>query len=95
MPGAPHRQNQGINMSPVAPLRLTQMANQVDAREGRVRVPNRLFANDQAQQPNIRIQARKLTAAGTVVNNRQRQLARNNKINLTPPEHLGKSKKKK
>jgi len=94
MPGAPHRQNQGINMSPVAPLRLTQMANQVDAREGRVRVPNRLFANDQAQQPNIRNFARKLTAAGTVVN-RQRQLARNNNINLTPPEHLGKSKKQK
>ena len=90
MPGAPHRQNQGINMSPVAPLRLTQMANQVDVREGRVRVPNRLFANNQAQQPNVRNFARPSTAARRVVRNRQRQLARNNNINLTPPEHLGK-----
>jgi len=95
MLGAPHRL-QGIHRSPVLAVRLSQMAGQVDAREGRVRRPNQFLAG-QVQQTNIRNQgARKGgTAAARRVDNRQRQLARNNNINLTPPEHLGKSKKKK
>jgi len=96
MPGAPYRQNQGMHMPYVSPLRLSQMAGQVDAREGRVRRPNQFLAG-QVQQTNIRNREAPKggTAAARRVHNRQQQLARNNNINLTPPEHLGKSKKKK
>ena len=90
-PGAPHRQNQGSHMPHVSPLRLSQMDGQVDAREGRVRRPNQIFAG-QEQQTNIRNRGAPKggTAAARRVNNQQRQLARNDNINLTPPENLGK-----
>ena len=95
MIGAPHRL-QGMHRSPVLAFHLSQMAGQVDAREGRVRRPNQFFAG-QVQQTNLSNRgARGRTAAARRVdNNRQRQLGRINNINLTPPEHLGKSKKKK
>ena len=90
MLGAPHRL-QGIHRSPVLAVRLSQMAGQVDAREGRVRRPNQFLAG-QEQQTNLSNRgARGRTAAARRVdNNRQQQLSRNNNINLTPPEHLGK-----
>ncbi len=85
MLGAPYRL-QGIHRSPVLAVRLSQMAGQVDAREGRVRRPNQFFAGQEPQTNNLRnFAARGRTAAG----NSQRQIARNNNINLTPPEHLG------
>ena len=84
-------------MSPVVPLPLSQMAGQVDAREGRARKPNRNYANDQTQEHNIRNKAQVHTAATTNRNrtatararNLALQQARNNNINLTPPEHTG------
>ena len=97
IPGAPHRQDQEMQMSPVVPLPLSQMAGQVDAREGRVRQPNRNYANDQTQQHNIRNKAQVRTAGRRIENatvtararNLALQQARNNNINLTPPEHTG------
>ena len=93
-PGAPYRQDQGprspLQMSPV---RISQLSGQLDARERRIAQPNRRFANDQAQQPNIRKQSRVLTGAGRA-RNRSLQIARNNNINLTPPEHIGNQKKR-
>jgi len=88
IPGAPHH-NQRMQLSPVVPLPLSQMDGQGEAREGRVRQPNRHFANDQAQQPNIRNFARVRTAAARA-RNASLRIARDNNINLTPPENLGK-----
>ena len=92
-PGAPYRQDQGprspLQMSPV---RISQLSGQLDARERRIAQPNRRFANTQEQQPNIRNRPNPRTGAGRA-RNHSIQLARNNNINLTPPEHIGNQKK--
>ena len=93
-PGAPYRQDQGprspLQMSPV---RISQLSGQLDARERRIVQPNRRFVNTQEQQPNIRNFARVRTVACRA-RNRSLQIARNNNINLTPPEHIGNKKKR-